>query len=137
MMEHKERTRRNHINSSLKISTFKMRNHEGYLKQIVLAVLALAFAAAVLCRENPGEGCGVCRSCRNIKNGSYEDLYLTEPESKGAGQTLSIKDEQIENLQVRLKSVPTRGDRNIAIISDSDAPYLFFGKIALGTPASS
>jgi len=83
--------------------------------------VALAFAAAVLCRENPGEGCGVCRSCRNIKNGSYEDLYLTEPESKGAGQTLSIKDEQIENLQVRLKSVPTRGDRNIAIISDSDS----------------
>ena len=51
MMEHKERTRRNYKNSSLKISTFKMRNHEGYLKQIVLAVLALAFAAVMT-------GCG-------------------------------------------------------------------------------
>jgi DNA polymerase-3 subunit delta' len=85
--------------------------------------VALAFAAAVLCRENPGEGCGSCRSCRNIKNGCYEDLYLTEPESKskGIGQALSIKDAQIENLQVRLKSVPTGGGRNIAVISDADS----------------
>ena len=85
--------------------------------------VARAFAAAVLCREDPGEGCGVCRTCRNIKSGYYEDLYMIEPESKskGSGQALSIRDAQIEELQVRLKSVPTAGDRNIAVIADADS----------------
>lgn len=82
--------------------------------------LAEAFAKALLCREKPGEGCGVCPTCRKIDDGNYEDLYLCAPEESGKSGTSSVKDAQIEQLQADLKVVPAAGDRNIAIIEGAD-----------------
>ena len=66
---------------------------------------AKAFAQALLCKQMPGEGCGRCIECRKIEDGNYEDLYLVEPEDTTARKTgtNTIKDAQIEELQVRLK----------------------------------
>ena len=83
---------------------------------------AKAFAQALLCKQTPGEGCGRCIECRKIEDGNYEDLYLVEPEDTTARKTgtNTIKDAQIEELQVRLKEKPAAGDHNIAIISGGD-----------------
>ncbi|MCR4711292.1 MAG: hypothetical protein K5707_03250 [Clostridia bacterium] len=66
---------------------------------------------AVLCREDPGEGCGNCSICRRVDHGDYEDLYVVE---KGE---LSVKDKQIADLQADLMAAPSaEGGRNIAVI---------------------
>lgn len=83
---------------------------------------AKAFAKALICRQMPGEGCGRCIECRKIEDDNYEDLYIVEPEDTTQRKTgtSTIKDAQIEELQVRLKERPTAGDHNIAIISGGD-----------------
>ncbi len=83
---------------------------------------ARAFAQALVCRQMPGEGCGRCAACRKIADGNYEDLYIVEPEDTTARKTgtTTIKDAQIEDLQVRLKSKPTAGSHNMAIIVGGD-----------------
>lgn len=78
---------------------------------------AEAFVKAVLCREEPGVGCGRCASCRKIEHGNYEDLIYVQADGS------SIKDEAIEKLQERLKTKPY-GPRNIAVISDADTMTL-------------
>ena len=83
---------------------------------------AKAFSQALICRQMPGEGCGRCIECRKIQDDNYEDLYMVEPEdtTKRKTGTNTIKDAQIEELQVRLKERPAAGDHNIAIISGGD-----------------
>lgn len=78
---------------------------------------AKAFVKAILCEENPGEGCDRCSTCRKIEHDNYEDLIYVNADGK------SIKDEAIERLQERLKVKPY-GSRNIAIISDADTMTL-------------
>ena len=78
---------------------------------------AKAFVKAILCEENPGEGCDCCSTCRKIEHDNYEDLIYVSADGK------SIKDEAIERLQERLKVKPY-GSRNIAIISDADTMTL-------------
>lgn len=78
---------------------------------------AEAFVKAVLCRQQPGTGCGECVSCRKIQHGNYEDLFFVEADGS------SIKDEAIEKMQERLKTKPY-GPRNIAIICDADTMTL-------------
>ena len=83
---------------------------------------AKAFCQALVCRQMPGEGCGRCIECRKINDGNYEDLYFVEPEDTTAKKTgtNTIKDAQIEELQVNLKNKPTAGDHNLAVISGGD-----------------
>ncbi len=83
---------------------------------------ARAFSQALVCRQMPGEGCGRCIECRKIADGNYEDLYFVEPEDTTARKTgtTTIKDADIEELQVRLKERPAAGDHNLAIISGGD-----------------
>lgn len=78
---------------------------------------AKAFVKAVLCKDAPGKGCGICSICRKIDHDNHEDLFFVEAE--GA----SIKDESIEKLQERLKIKPY-GERNIAVIKDADTMTL-------------
>lgn len=84
---------------------------------------ALVFAQAVLCPEKKGEGCGSCLTCRRIQHQSYEDLYICEPtESAGSrSRVQSVRDAQIEELQNQLKTRPSEGERNIAVISGADS----------------
>lgn len=87
---------------------------------------ANAFAAAVLCKEEPGEGCGYCADCRKVLGGNYEDLYNISPKVSNANRsaTASVKDDDIEKLQSRLNVKPSAGERNIAIISGADTMTL-------------
>ncbi len=71
---------------------------------------AKSFVKSVLCSSG---GCGECTVCRKIENGNYEDLFVIYPEK-------SIRDEDIEKLQVNLKNKPFAGNRNIAIIQNAD-----------------
>ncbi len=71
---------------------------------------AMSFVKAVLCKNG---GCGHCAVCRKIENGNYEDLFVISPEN-------SVKDEDIEKLQEKLKNRPFAGSRNIAVIENAD-----------------
>ena len=82
--------------------------------------LAKSFAEALLCNEEPGEGCGSCRICRNIEEENHIDLLFVRPERSDGSNTSSIKTEQIEALSSRLRSKPVEGQRNIVIIEDFD-----------------
>ncbi len=77
------------------------------------AAFAACFVKAILCREEPGIGCGRCLSCRKVEHGNHEDLTYVEADGN------SLKDEMIEKLQERLRIKPY-GERNIAIIKDAD-----------------
>jgi len=77
--------------------------------------LAKEFAKAVLCKENPGDGCDFCEVCRRIDHDNYEDVLYVALSENG-----TIKDEAIESLQERLKKKPLEGDCNIAIIESAD-----------------
>ena len=48
-------------------------------------------------RDRPGIGCDECANCRKIETGNYEDLHIVESDG------MSVKDEQIEKLQEKLK----------------------------------
>ena len=82
--------------------------------------LAKGFAQALLCTEAPGEGCGVCRTCRNIEDENYMDLIFVRPEKSENSNAYSIKTNQIEDLSSRLRTKPAEGGRNIVIIDDFD-----------------
>lgn len=72
------------------------------------------FVKAVLCETNPGYGCDHCVVCRKIGHDNYEDLYHVK------GDDSSLKDAVIAELQEKLKTKPTAGMRNIAMIEDAD-----------------
>ena len=72
------------------------------------------FVKAVLCMEEPGYGCDFCTTCRKVAHDNYEDLYHIQADD------LSVKDAMVSDLQEKLKSKPTAGKRNIAIIEDAD-----------------
>ena len=42
------------------------------------AAFAACFVKAILCREEPGIGCGRCLSCRKVEHGNHEDLTYVE-----------------------------------------------------------
>ena len=77
-------------------------------------VLADSFAKAILCEGQNGMGCDSCIVCNKIANGNYEDIIYIEKD--GA----SVKDGAIEELQEKLKIKPFAGERNIAIINESE-----------------
>ena len=73
------------------------------------------FVKAIFCQEETGYGCDFCVTCRKIDHDNYEDLYHIKADD------LSVKDGQVSELQEKLKSKPTGGMRNIAIIEDADS----------------
>ena len=74
---------------------------------------AKEFCKAIICKEKPGLGCDNCLDCRKMDHDNFEDLYFIESDG------MSVKDEQISNLQANLKKKPM-GSRNMAIIKDAD-----------------
>lgn len=81
---------------------------------------ALGLAKAMLCKEEPGKGCGHCDICRRIDDGNHMDVIVTEPNMGKGSKVKSVKDEQIEKLQQRLIRKPFESRRNIAIIDGAD-----------------
>lgn len=74
-----------------------------------------AFAQAICCTIKPGEGCGVCRTCRGIEQEFYEDFYSVAADGR------SVRDAAIDALQRDLLNSPVgEAGRNIALIQDAD-----------------
>ena len=80
-------------------------------------IVAKAFAKALLCKERRGTGCDMCSICNKIEHENHEDIFYVRKEGN------SIKDEDMSNLQERLKNKPL-GERNIAIVEDADTMTL-------------
>jgi DNA polymerase-3 subunit delta' len=83
---------------------------EGIGKRFV----ALSFAQALNCKEEPGEGCGQCLSCTKIGRQIHPDCMCLEAEGN------SIKIDQIRDLQNRIVFYPFEGKRKIVIINDAE-----------------
>ncbi|MDO4552629.1 MAG: hypothetical protein Q4C22_03740 [Bacillota bacterium] len=81
--------------------------------------LARELAKAVLCMEfspeGPGTGaCGNCVNCRRVDHDNHEDVFYVRAEG------LSVKDEDIEELQAKLKLKPGQGLWKVAVLCDAD-----------------
>lgn len=93
--------------------------HHAYLFEGSACVdkeaFALGFIKAMLCRTRPGEGCGICVSCRKIEHGNHEDLYFARAAEKG-----HTKDEAIMELCSGLLKKPYYADRSVGVILRAD-----------------
>lgn len=76
--------------------------------------LALRFAQALCCQNPPapGEACGECRPCRNIKNLSHTDLLVVE---RQADKT-QILMEQVQKLRYDLSLAPFESPYKIGLL---------------------
>ena len=74
------------------------------------ATVAQAFAAALACSEEPGEGCGKCPSCRRVASGTHPDIHVVEPEG------LEVKIDQVRTLQGALAYKPSMAARAVALL---------------------
>ena len=78
------------------------------------ATVARAFAAALTCPEEPGEGCGACSSCRRLAAGGHPDVHVVEPD----GQVVTI--DQVRALQGALAYRPAEAQRAVAIVPQAE-----------------
>ena len=76
---------------------------------------ALALAQAVLCTENPTEGCDTCAACVSVMSGSHPDLTRVNPEE--GKSTIGI--DQVRELQHFLGLKSARGNRKIALVEEA------------------
>ncbi len=84
---------------------------------------AMDFIKAILCKDAPGVGCDECINCKKLDHGNFEDLYIVEAEYNTTKTSKAIRDEDVEELQTKLKMKPY-GERNIALICNSDTMTL-------------
>lgn len=77
---------------------------------------AMALTQAVNCLEPvKGEGCGHCRSCRQILGGNFPDLFTVNPD----GQFIKI--EQIRELNRSFSFKPVSGRYRVSIIRQAES----------------
>jgi DNA polymerase-3 subunit delta' len=76
---------------------------------------ALALAQAVLCKEKPHDGCGVCPVCTQVTHGTHPDLLQIAPE---AGKH-SVAIDQVRELQRLLSLRPVHGGRKVALLEEA------------------
>jgi DNA polymerase-3 subunit delta' len=76
---------------------------------------ALALTRAINCHKPMNaEGCGRCRSCRQIMSGNFPDLVSIEP----AGQNIKI--EQIRDLNRALSFKPVSGRYRVSLVHQAE-----------------
>jgi len=76
---------------------------------------ALALTHALNCHEQvEGEGCGQCKSCRQIMNGNFPDLLYIRPDGQ------NIKIEQIRDLNRALAFKPVSDGYRVSIIFEAE-----------------
>jgi DNA polymerase-3 subunit delta' len=85
-------------------------------------LLATRLAQALLCDGGPGstavDGCGVCRSCRQIDAQTHPDFTYIRPDPEQANPQIKI--EQIRDIEHQLIYRPLIGDRKICMIDEAD-----------------
>lgn len=82
-------------------------------------MVAIAWAQALNCLEQPGRypyACGACRSCRKILSRQFPDLFIVEPEE---GKTLKI--EQMREILRESHFKPFEGKKRVFIIDGADS----------------
>ncbi|MDA0259625.1 MAG: DNA polymerase III subunit delta' [Actinobacteria bacterium] len=72
---------------------------------------ALAFAAALVCRNG---GCNKCTDCKTATTGSHADVELIKTEG------LSIKIDEVRDLITRASWSPAVGNYRVVVIEDAD-----------------
>lgn len=72
---------------------------------------AIAFAQALVCKEN---GCGVCNDCTTAKSGAHPDVEIIKSEG------LSIKIDEIRELLTRTAWAPSVGGWRVVVMEDAD-----------------
>jgi DNA polymerase-3 subunit delta' len=72
---------------------------------------ARAFAAALLCDQ---QGCGQCRSCRQVAGGTHADVLLVRPDG------LSYGVRQTRELVLKAAAAPLYGRWRIVLFEDAD-----------------
>ena len=72
---------------------------------------AVAFASALICRDN---GCDICVDCRAAKAGTHADVEIIRTEG------LSIKIEEIRELLTRVAWAPAMGGWRVVVMEDAD-----------------
>ncbi len=72
---------------------------------------AIAFAQALVCKEN---GCGVCNECITAKSGAHPDIEILKSEG------LSIKIDEIRELLTRTAWAPSMGGWRVVVMEDAD-----------------
>lgn len=91
-------------------------------EQIGKTTLARTFAMAFNCEavEREARPCGRCRACKLMATDRHPDVRMLHPEVSGRGQ-LSLKIEQIRELQRDLNLAPYEARRKVAIVTDFQA----------------
>jgi DNA polymerase-3 subunit delta' len=72
---------------------------------------AIAFAQALVCKEN---GCGNCNECITAKSGAHPDIEILKSEG------LSIKIDEIRELLTRTAWAPSMGGWRVVVMEDAD-----------------
>ena len=72
---------------------------------------AIAFAQALVCKEN---GCGTCNECITAKSGAHPDIEILKSEG------LSIKIDEIRELLTRTAWAPSMGGWRVVVMEDAD-----------------
>ena len=72
---------------------------------------AIAFAQALVCKEN---GCGTCNECITAKSGAHPDIEILKSEG------LSIKIDEIREFLTRTAWAPSMGGWRVVVMEDAD-----------------
>ena len=72
---------------------------------------AVAFAQALVCKDN---GCGTCNACRSAANGAHPDVEIIRTEG------LSIKIDEVRELLARVAWAPSMGGWRVVVMEDAD-----------------
>jgi DNA polymerase III subunit delta' len=92
---------------------------------------AIGFAQALLCTEQPGEGCGACATCGRIERRNHPDVLWLMPEDERVTRGLAgksdftgtpskeLKVDQVRAVQDRLALRALEGERKLAIVASA------------------
>lgn len=80
------------------------------------AVAGHSLVAAYLCPDEPGAGCGRCRSCVGVARDTHPDYAVVRP----ASRSRQVLIEQIRELEMRLSRRPVWGGRRAGLVEEAD-----------------
>lgn len=97
------------------------------------ALLALAFAQLLLCRDRSpgGEACGHCTRCRRVQQGEHPDVHHIVPDPELKSGQISVN--QIRDLTALLAMTAYEGGGSLVVIRPADAMTREAGNALLKT----